>query len=332
MPRRAAHSQGEPGRLKVETGRPQVQRSSGCCIPPPARLRHRVTVVPALGGTRAVPVSVCPHPASPLCPSRLAGPGRGRWLRQVPAAAAPLVSRGLRPAPVCPRLAGEVAGAEWGRTNESTASPYFSPAPLFLSQHFRTIPPTRSLLPPPLVAGAGLSPSPCLRLPRPFPAPPSPLRARRRAGRQRSPHRRGCVCLHACPPPHPRLSPATRCPWALPWGEGGVAVSPLLQFAIGSLALLGSQCVCQGKSLQPRLPAKGGGCGRAFCILCSESFPEIPSHSLGLGTSWRGKEEDREGVDFVLPLASPRINCGRRRIAGCLSLCSRYPATVLYST
>lgn len=305
MPGRAALPQGEPGRLKVEIGRPQVRHSSGCCIPPPARLRHRVTAVPAPGGTRAVPVSVCPQPASPLCPSRLGtarpprrrylagrpalsgdGPGRGRWLRQVPAAAAPLVSRGLRPAPLCLRVAGEVAGAEWGRRNESTASPYFSPAPLFLSQHFRTIPLTRSLLPPPLVAGAGLSPSPCLRLPRPFPAPPSPLGARRRAGRQRSLiPAEGCVCLPACPPPHPRLSPATRCPWALPRVEGGVAASPLLHFAIGSLPLLGSQCVCQGKSLQPRLPAKGGGYGRAFCILCSESFPEIPSHSLGPGTS-----------------------------------------------
>ncbi|CAN8220078.1 unnamed protein product [Coccothraustes coccothraustes] len=80
MPGRAAPPQGEPGRLKVETGRPQVQHSSGCCIPPPARLRHRVTAVPAPGGTRAVPVSVRPHPASPLCPYRL-GTARSPWRR-----------------------------------------------------------------------------------------------------------------------------------------------------------------------------------------------------------------------------------------------------------
>lgn len=73
----------------------------------------------------------------------------------------------------------------------------------------------------PLVAGAGLSPSPCLRLPRPFPAPPSPLDARRGGPQRSSAPRRGCVYLHACSQPHPRLSAATRCPCALPWGKEG---------------------------------------------------------------------------------------------------------------
>lgn len=213
-PARAAPPQGKPGRLKVETGRPQVQHGSGYCIPPPAPLRHRVTAVPAPGGTELSP-SLCarsppllaalPGSARPAPPALVpvprwaadavrSGPGRagarGRcWLLR------------LLSSLVCPRVAGEVAGAEWGRRNESRASPYFSPAPLFLSQHFRTIPPTRSLLPPPLVAGAGLSPSPCLRLPRPFPAPPSPLGARR-AGRQRSPSppRGACPCMRVPQP------------------------------------------------------------------------------------------------------------------------------------
>lgn len=152
----------------------------------------------------AARLSSLPFPARPGPPAPVPVP---RWaagaVRAGPGRAGARGRCWLLSSLECPRVAGEVAGAEWGRRNESRASPYFSPAPLFLSQHFRTIPPTRSLLPPPLVAGAGLSPSPCLRLPRPFSAPPSPLGSRR-AGRQLSPSppRGACPCMRV-PQPSP---------------------------------------------------------------------------------------------------------------------------------
>lgn len=191
------------------------------------------------------------------------------------AAAAPLRSSPL------PRAAGELAGEDWGRRNESTASPYFSPAPLFLSRHFRTIPPTRSLLPPPLVAGAGLSPSPCLRLPRPFPAPPSPLGARRRAGPQRSANpAEECVYLHASPHPIPGC---LQQPGVLVLCRGGkerwlsLAVAFCKCFPASPRE---SVCVCaRGNLCNHGFPQKGEGVGErsASSVLSpSRRSPLIP--------------------------------------------------------
>lgn len=135
----------------------------------------------------------------------------------------------------------------------------FPPAPLFLSQDFRTIPPTRSL-PPPLVAGTGLSPSPCFWLPRPFPAPPSPVDALRGGGTEQSaaPRRGTCIRMHV---PHP-IPGCLQQPGVLALCRGGRNgdCQPAVAFCSCFLASLGvSVCICQGKSLQIRLPAKGEG-------------------------------------------------------------------------
>lgn len=80
-------------------------------------------------------------------------------------------------------------------------------------------------------------------------------------------------------------------------GEGRKAVSPLLHFAIASLHLLRCQCACVRENLCNYGFLLEGEGGRAIRVLCSESFPEIPSHPLGPGRSWSGKGNDREGAE-----------------------------------
>ncbi|XP_039946956.1 uncharacterized protein LOC120765829 [Hirundo rustica] len=168
MSTRAAPPQGEPGRLKVETGRPQLQHSSSAAS---AAASHP----PPGFGTRSQP---CQHlegrELSPsLCartpPLLSALPGSAR-----PARPGADTSLGDRRCAATGR-AGAGAGCCGSSPLPRAAAGARVPGGCGKLRHFRTIPPTRSLLPPPLVAGAVLSPSPCLRLPRPFPAPPSPL-------------------------------------------------------------------------------------------------------------------------------------------------------------
>lgn len=184
----------------------------------------------------------------------------------------------------CPRAAGEVAGSglEGEREDECGASPYFSPALLFLSRDFRTIPPTRSLLPPPPAAGAGLSPSPCLRLARPFPAPPSPLGARRRAGPCPAPE--GCGCRRARRPPRPRPPAGAGHPRRFArrgWGSARWWV-----FAAAASHRLGSRCEracvqCAGGDLGKKRPPARGGRWRSNPHPPCRVLPGDPSSSPG---------------------------------------------------